>query len=107
MSEEIKEKTEITGDIAPSAGVTADAEGAGDGARFARGNKPFTPKPKKRPCSFCANKIKSIDYKDVTRLKKYITEKGKIIARRQTGLCARHQREITQAIKRARNMSLL
>ena len=64
-------------------------------------------KPKRRVCSFCMNKVTYIDYKDVNRLKKYMTEKGKIISRRQTGLCANHQREITNAIKRARNMSLI
>jgi len=61
---------------------------------------------KKRPCGFCMEKNVYIDYKD-PRIKKYITEKGKIIARRQTGLCAKHQRELTTAIKRARNMSLI
>ena len=64
-------------------------------------------KPKRRVCSFCMSKIGFIDYKDINRLKKYLTEKGKIISRRQTGLCARHQRELTNAIKRARNMSLI
>ena len=64
-------------------------------------------KPKRRGCAFCLNKVSYIDYKDVARLKKYMTEKGKIISRRQTGLCAGHQREITNAIKRARNVSLL
>ncbi|MDR0462492.1 MAG: 30S ribosomal protein S18 [Christensenellaceae bacterium] len=64
-------------------------------------------KPKRRVCSFCMNKIAYIDYKDINRLKKYLSEKGKIISRRQTGLCARHQRELTTAIKRARNMSLI
>jgi len=64
-------------------------------------------KAKRRPCGFCMAKVSYIDYKDIVRLKKYLTEKGKIIARRQTGLCARHQRELTQAIKRARTMSLI
>jgi len=63
-------------------------------------------KPKRRPCGYCFEKNVYIDYKD-PRLKKYITEKGKIVARRQTGLCARHQREVTAAIKRARNMALI
>ncbi|MCL2228912.1 MAG: 30S ribosomal protein S18 [Firmicutes bacterium] len=49
----------------------------------------------------------TLDYKDVNRLRKYLTQNGKIISRRQTGLCARHQREVTNAIKRARNMSLI
>ena len=71
--------------------------------------KPFAKKPlraKKKPCGFCAEKNVYIDYKD-PRLKKYLTEKGKIISRRQTGLCATHQRELTVAVKRARNVALI
>lgn len=63
--------------------------------------------PKKRVCSFCIEKIDHIDYKDVNRLKKYITERGKIIPRRISGNCAKHQRELTNAIKRARQVALL
>ncbi len=63
-------------------------------------------KNKKKVCAFCEDK-KPIDYKDVNRLKKFVTEKGKIIPSRQTGTCARHQRELTVAIKRARNIALL
>ena len=56
----------------------------------------------------CEDKnLKFIDYKDANRLKKYVTEKGKIISSRQTGTCSRHQRELTTAIKRARNIALL
>ena len=67
---------------------------------------------KKRPsrrkvCAFCADKATEIDYKDVSKLKKYVTEKGKIISRRQTGTCAKHQRELTTAVKRARTMAYL
>jgi len=72
--------------------------------RFAK--KPGKP-ARKKPCSFCMEKCVYIDYKDVNRLRKYMTEKGKIVARLQTGLCAGHQREITTAVKRARNMSLI
>ncbi|MBE5741173.1 MAG: 30S ribosomal protein S18 [Clostridiales bacterium] len=61
---------------------------------------------KKKVCAFCEGK-KTIDYKDVNMLKKYVTEKGKIIPSRQTGTCSRHQRELTTAIKRARNIALL
>jgi len=75
-----------------------------DGER--RSKKPGI-KPKRRVCSFCMNKVTYIDYKDVNRLRKYLSEKGKIISRRQTGLCATHQRELTNAVKRARNMSLI
>lgn len=62
---------------------------------------------KKRVCNFCIDKAKEIDYKDVAKLKRYITEKGKILPRRQTGTCAEHQRALTVAIKRAREMALL
>lgn len=62
---------------------------------------------KKKVCAFCTEKVNSIDYKDVNKLRRYITEKGKILPRRQTGVCAEHQRELTTAIKRARVMALL
>lgn len=62
---------------------------------------------KKKVCVFCADKSKVIDYKDVNTLKRFVTEKGKIVSRRQTGTCAMHQRELTTAIKRARNMAIL
>lgn len=65
-------------------------------------------KNKKKVCAFCEDKnLKFIDYKDVNRLRKFVTEKGKIISSRQTGTCSRHQRELTTAIKRARNIALL
>lgn len=62
---------------------------------------------RRKVCSFCVDKVTYIDYKDINKLRKYVTEKGKIIPRRQTGTCATHQRELTQAIKRARFMALL
>ena len=62
---------------------------------------------RKKVCAFCADKNNVIDWKDAAKLKRYITEKGKILPSRQTGLCATHQREVTKAIKRARNMSIL
>jgi small subunit ribosomal protein S18 len=64
-------------------------------------------KKKKRVCSFCVERIYEIDYKDVNRLKKFLTERGKIMPRRTTGNCARHQRQLTRAIKRARILALL
>ncbi|MDK2836409.1 MAG: small subunit ribosomal protein [Thermosediminibacterales bacterium] len=64
-------------------------------------------KNKKKVCNFCMDGIDKIDYKDVNRLRKYITERGKILPRRITGNCARHQRQLTVAIKRARNIALL
>lgn len=62
---------------------------------------------RKRVCSFCVDKVTAIDYKDTHRLRRYITERGKILPRRVTGNCAHHQRMLTLAIKRARNIALL
>ncbi len=62
---------------------------------------------KRKICRFCDQKISAIDYKDDRMLRKYLTERGKIIPRRVTGVCARHQRQLTQAIKRGRVLALL
>lgn len=69
--------------------------------------KKFRKPAKKKVCAFCVAGEKDIDYKDVAKIKKYITEKGKILPRRQTGVCANHQRQLSLAIKRARNVALL
>lgn len=63
--------------------------------------------PRRKVCAFCQNKVESIDYKDINTLKKYVTEGGKILPRRMTGVCAKHQRLVTKAIKRARIVDLL
>jgi small subunit ribosomal protein S18 len=63
--------------------------------------------PKKKVCVFCVDKIDEVDYKDAGKLKKFVTEKGKIIPKRITGTCAKHQRILAEAIKRARFMVLL
>jgi len=78
-------------------------QGAGDDKNLKRVKRPA----KKKVCVFCVEKIESIDYKDVAKLKKLITEKGKIIPRRGSGTCAAHQRELATAIKRARIVALL
>lgn len=62
---------------------------------------------KSKNCSFCADKIDSIDYKDAAKLKRYLTEAGKIIPRRVTGNCAAHQRMVASAVKRAREASII
>lgn len=62
---------------------------------------------RKKVCSFCVDRIDQIDYKDVAKLRKYISERAKIIPRRVTGTCAEHQRQLTVAIKRARHLALL
>jgi small subunit ribosomal protein S18 len=64
-------------------------------------------KPKKRICSFCVDKVAAIDYKETARLRKFITERGKILPRRISGNCAVHQRQLTVAIKRARQIAML
>jgi small subunit ribosomal protein S18 len=63
--------------------------------------------PRRKVCSFCVDKVENIDYKDVNRLKRYLSERAKIEPRRKTGTCARHQRALSIALKRARHMALL
>lgn len=62
---------------------------------------------RKKVCVFCQEKVTDIDYKDVNRLKKFVTESGKMVPRRMSGTCAKHQRELSTAIKRARIAALL
>ncbi|KEI94566.1 30S ribosomal protein S18 [Clostridium botulinum A2B7 92] len=62
---------------------------------------------KRKICTFCMEKSEAIDYKDINKLRKFVTERGKILPRRISGNCAKHQRELTRAIKRARNIALL
>ena len=69
--------------------------------------KSYKKAPRRKVCAFCQEKIDEIDYKDITRLKKFVTEGGKIVPRRMSGTCAAHQRLLSTAIKRARIASLL
>lgn len=62
---------------------------------------------KKKVCSFCVDKVADIDYKEVAKVRKYVSERGKILPRRISGNCAKHQRQLTTAIKRARHIALL
>ena len=64
-------------------------------------------KGRRKVCAFCVDKVETIDYKDIARLRRYMSERGKILPRRVTGTCARHQRALTTAIKRARQVALL
>ena len=73
-----------------------------DGARA-----PFRNKRRKKVCAFCADKIDYIDYKDTVRIRKSLSERAKILPRRVTGTCARHQRQLTIAVKRARHLALI
>jgi small subunit ribosomal protein S18 len=69
--------------------------------------KTFTHRTKRKFCSFCKNKTDHIDYKDVNLLRRYVSERGKIKPRRVTGTCAQHQRAVSMAIKRSREVALL
>ena len=69
--------------------------------------KNFKKAPRRKVCVFCQEKVAEIDYKDINRLKKFVTESGKMLPRRMSGNCAKHQRELSTAIKRARIASLL
>lgn len=75
--------------------------------RNSGGDRPRGRRPRKKVCSFCVDKVHDIDYKDIPRLRRFISERAKIVPRRVTGTCARHQRQLTLAIKRARHIALL
>ena len=71
--------------------------------------KPARPikKGRRKVCQFCVDKVESIDYKDIAKLRKFMSERAKILPKRATGTCAKHQRMLTEAIKRARQIALL
>ena len=69
--------------------------------------KPVRKPARRKVCNFCVEKAQSIDYKDVAKLKKYLTESGKILPRRMTSMCTRHQTELAVTIKRAHQMALI
>ena len=98
MSDEVTNEVELKVD---TQGASEGRDGEEKGSR-GKGKTFF----RKKVCRFCANKAK-IDYKDADGLKRFTTERGKILPRRITGTCAKHQRELTVAIKRARNICLL
>ena len=75
------------------------------GDRAAR--RPRGRRPRRKVCQFCVDKVEHIDYKEIARLRRYIHERGKILPRRMSGTCAKHQRQLSVAIKRARAIALL
>jgi small subunit ribosomal protein S18 len=119
MSSEIPQQSQDAGDRSaaprgprPSYGGRSsygDRDRGGD--RGDRGDRdrggPGGRRPRRRVCSFCVEKVQRIDYKDVGRIRRYISERGKIDPRRKSGTCAKHQRMLTGALKRARFMALL
>ena len=72
-----------------------------------KSEKRRSPSARKKVCAFCAEKIEHIDYKDVPRLRKNLSDRAKILPRRVTGTCAKHQRQLTEAVKRARHIALI
>ena len=94
------EETNVTTNVA--AAPATETAAAAPAAR-----KPFKRMNKKKVCQFCVDKAEAIDYKDAQKLKKYVTEKGKMLPRRMTGVCAKHQRMLAEAVKRARIVALL
>ena len=77
--------------------------------KFEKSERPMrgARKGRRKVCQFCVDKVKFIDYKDIARLRRFLSERAKILPRRVTGTCARHQRDLTVAIKRARQIALL
>jgi small subunit ribosomal protein S18 len=84
----------------------SDQGGSGDRPRrrFGGGSRYY---PRRKVCNFCMDQIEEIDYKDIGRLRRYVSDRGKIEPRRQTGTCAKHQRALAVAIKRARHVALI
>jgi small subunit ribosomal protein S18 len=80
-----------------------DSYDKGEGRGGMRGGR----RAKRKVCAFCVDKVDSIDYKEISKLRKYVSERGKILPRRISGNCAKHQRQLTIAIKRARHIALL
>ena len=95
----------------PDRGDRPDRSDRGDrperfgGPRFGGGGRDF--RSRRKVCAFCVDHVREIDYKDVGRLRRYISERAKIEPRRKTGTCAKHQRRLTVALKNARHMALL
>jgi small subunit ribosomal protein S18 len=91
---------------APS-GPPSSGGGGPSGGRPPRGRGRGRYTPRRKVCQFCVDKIENVDFKDVIRLRRYISERGKIEPRRKTGTCAKHQRKVSAAIKQARQVALL
>ena len=72
-----------------------------------RPDRPQRGRKRRKVCSFCVDRVEHIDYKDTARLRRFLSERAKILPRRMTGTCAAHQRELTESIKRSRHLALL
>jgi small subunit ribosomal protein S18 len=98
-------------DMERQSGAVGGGAPIGDRPPNDRGPRPFTRgrdfRSRRKVCSFCVDHVREIDYKDVQRLRRYLSDRGKIEPRRKTGTCAKHQRRLTVALKNARFMALL
>jgi len=101
-----KAAEELSGETDAPASEAPASTGAGEAARARkpRGRGGFF---RRKVCAFCVDKVKHIDYKDVGRLRRFISDRGRIEPRRKTGTCAKHQRRLSIALKRARHLALL
>jgi len=103
----VEEKTAEAAAPAPAAATTNERPAQAERPERPRYDRNMRGRKKKKVCSFCVDRIIDIDYKDVSRLKRFMSERAKILPRRITGTCAGHQRKLTVAIKRARQVALL
>lgn len=97
--------------VMPGSASAGTAGGMGPGSQVPSGGRPMRPKgkyaPRRKVCQFCVDKIAYIDYKDLMRLRRFLSERAKIEPARKTGTCAKHQRALATALKRARHVALL
>src|SRR5436189_675603 len=107
MSQETSSSAEGGPRSGPPRGPRRDGPPGGGGAGGRYGGPPGLRRPRRKVCTFCVDKVQKIDYKDVGRIRRYISDRGKIVPRRKSGPCAKHQRMLTTALKRARLMALL
>lgn len=98
-AEEVVETADNTAEAAPAAAPARNSA--------TRNSNPANRGKRRKVCQFCADKIEHIDYKDISRLRKCVSERSKILPRRVSGTCAKHQRQVTVAVKRARTVALL
>src|SRR3989475_1952217 len=91
----------------PRGGPRRDGPSGYGGSGGRSGGPPGLRRPRRKVCTFCVDKVQKIDYKDVGRIRRYISDRGKIDPRRKSGTCAKHQRMLTTALKRARLMAML
>lgn len=104
---EYERNQELSGGESEDEGTESDERRGGGGRRPSSRPRRGDSRRRGKVCQFCVEKTNAIDYKDVPLLRQLVSERGRILPRRRTGTCARHQRMVSQAVKRARHMALL